>query len=151
MTLSTELTQRTADDLEAWRLKHGLTKLEASMAFGITENNWINLTKPDVLAKPLQDAVIVMHLELFNQHPELVPNNKQPDIKEFYTFLGLKDDPKDREMFAKLIGRSTSSACRLLMHDGTTSKAVSMWIQSLVKLNLSPNKTLLLMKKIAKI
>lgn len=141
--------QLTGEDLEEWRLAHDLTKLEASIAFGMHEYGWIKLTKPEVQSKSLKDSATAMLLELYNEHPELAPVHKNPDIKDFYEFLQLKDSAKDRELFAKLIGRSPSSVCRLLMHDGEPSKPVIVWIQALQKLKLSPKKTLQLMKNIA--
>ncbi len=137
-------------DLERWRLENGLSKPAAADAFGLQKNKWEELTNAEASRKPIADPVVAMTLHLYRENPESAPVRKALDITEFYNFLGLQDSPQDRDLFATLIGRSPPSVYRLLLHDGTPGRPLVRWIEAVLRLKLSPKKTMMLMADAAK-
>jgi hypothetical protein len=136
-------------DLERWRVGNGLTKVMAADAFGLQIAKWEELTHTNQLSNPVKDPVIAMILQLYLQYPEAAPIQQAPDIREFYDFLGLQDTPKDKEVFAALIGRSSPSVYRLLVHDGKPGRPLLKWMDAVRKLKLSPRSSLKIMEAVA--
>jgi hypothetical protein len=136
-------------DLERWRVENGLTTDAAADAFGLQKAKWHELTAPKNAAKPIRDPVVAMLLFLYSEHPEAAPLSPRVDVREFYDFLGLRDVPQDRESFATLIGRSHSSAYRLLLHDGKPGRPLIRWIEAIRRLRVSPKQSLKLMADVA--
>ncbi|RSZ55259.1 antirestriction protein [Massilia atriviolacea] len=135
-------------DLERWRVGNGLTKVMAADAFGLQLAKWEELIGKDQLSEPVNDPVVAMILQLYTEHPESAPIQKALDIKEFYEFLGLQDNPKDKEAFATLIGRSAPSVYRLLVHDGKPGRPLIRWMEAVKKLQLSPRASLKTMESV---
>lgn len=135
-------------DLEHWRRENGLMKVAAADAFGLQKAKWDELTSAENSAQQIEDPVVAMLLHLYRQYPESIQVKLPPDIKEFYNYLGLQDTPQDRDKFAALIGRSSSSVYRILLHNGRPGRPVMRWIQAVRRLKLTPNKTIETMAKI---
>jgi hypothetical protein len=135
-------------DLERWRIGHGLSKVMAADAFGLQLAKWEGLIQKERLAVPIKDPVIAMILRLYIEHPEAAPVQQPLDICEFYDFLGLQDTPKDKEIFATLIGRSRPSVYRLLVHDGKPGRPLVKWMEAVRRMKLSPRASLKLMESL---
>jgi len=136
-------------DLEQWRIRRGLSVVQASDAFGLQKGKWEELTKEPRLSGEIGDPVVAMLLHLYQQYPESAPAKVVFDVKEFYEFLGLKDSPQDRELFASLIGRSPPSVIRLMLHEGTPGRPLIRWMEAVRKLKLTPKQTLKVMVEVA--
>lgn len=136
-------------DLERWRIGNGLSKVIAADAFGLKLSKWEELISKDQLMLPIADPVIAMILQLYITQPDSAPVRKQPDVREFYDFLGLTDTPKDKEAFATLIGRTPSSVYRLLVHNGKPGRPLVRWMEAVQKLQLAPRATRKLMETVA--
>lgn len=136
-------------DLDRWRLKNGLKKTTAADFFGLPWTKWDKLTSPGHADAPLDDPVLAMLLRLYTEKPEAAQLQQAPDIKAFYTFLGFENNPKDKEAFAALTGRSMPSIYRLLDYDGSPGRPLLRWIEAIKRLGLSPAQSLKLMNKIA--
>ena len=132
-------------DLELWRIENGLTKSEASDAFGLQKAKWEELIGPGRAKEALSDPAVAMLLHLYRLHPESAPMATPPDVGQFYSFLGLTDQPQDRETFAVLIGRSPPSVYRLLLHNGKPGRPVVRWIEAIYRLRLTPKQSKMLM------
>ena len=135
-------------DLEVWREENALTKSEASDAFGLQKAKWEELIAPGRTHEPLSDPTVAMLLHLYSLHPESAPLRKPPDVGEFYSFLGLSDEPKDREAFAVLIGRSPPSVYRLLLHEGRPGRPVARWIEAIYRMRLTARQSKTLMTEV---
>lgn len=136
------------EDLERWRIENGLTQIAAAHAFGLPNAKWWQLTRSNP-SEPIVDPILSMLLYIYQKYPASSPVQEPEDIKEFYECLGLKNTVRDRERFAELIGRSTPSVYRLLLHDGKPGKPVLRWMESIRRLKLSPKESLKLMEKVA--
>jgi hypothetical protein len=136
-------------DLERWRLGNGLTKVIAADAFGLQLSKWEELISKDQLSMPISDPVIAMIYQLYIDHPETAPVQKQVDIREFYDFLELTDTPKDKEAFATLIGRTPPSVYRLLVHDGKPGRPLVRWMEAVRKLQMTPRASRKVMERVA--
>ena len=132
-------------DLEKWRTENGLTKSEASDAFGLRIGAWEELVGRDGAQEKIDDPTVAMLLYIYREYPETAPIAAPLNVPEFYEFLGLGDSPADRETFAILIGRSKPSAYRLLTDKGTPGRPVARWIEAVRKLRLAPKTARLLM------
>ncbi len=128
-------------DLERWRVGVGMTRAMAAETFGIPRAKWDELTSVLRSSKPIEDPVVAMLLQLFIAYPESAPVQPPADIKGFYAFLGLSDTPRDRELFATLIGRSQPTVIRLLLHDGKPSRSLMKWVDAIRRLKLSPKRS----------
>jgi hypothetical protein len=135
--------------LERWRTDNRLTKAEAAELFGLQKAKWDFLTHKSRSAELITDPAIAMLFYIYTQYPTSVPVKLDTDIKEFYTFLGLKDTPQDRDKFAILIGRATPSVYRLLSHSGQPSRPVIRWIEAVRRLGMTPKQSQRLMTEIA--
>ncbi len=136
-------------DLERWRLANGLTKATAADAFGLQIVKWDELTDPRNSAQAIADPTVAMLLQLYQTHPESSPVSEAVDMSAFYEFLGLVDNPRDREKFAALIGRSAPSAYRLLLHGGKPGRPLTRLVVAVRKLGLPAEATLSLMTDVA--
>ncbi|MCC7005934.1 MAG: hypothetical protein IT497_04745 [Ottowia sp.] len=134
-------------DLERWRIENGFTQGAAAHAFGLQNAKWWQLTRAKP-GEPIADPVLAMLLYIYRKHPASVPIQSPENIKEFYEYLGLKDTVQDRDKFATLIGRSTPSVYRLLLHDGQPGKPVLRWTEAVLRLKLTPQESLKLMTKV---
>jgi len=132
-------------DLERWRIENGLTKPAAADAFGLQKARWYELTGAKKSAEPLNDPVIAMLLHLYRHYPEVAPVPPPVDVREFYDFLGLRDLPQDKETFSTLMGRSPTSAYRLLIHGGRPGRPLIRWIEAIRRLRLSSKQSLKVM------
>jgi hypothetical protein len=136
-------------DLERWRTSNGLTKAEAADAFGLQKARWDKLTNAEQSLEPLSDPLVAMLLHLYQHVPGAAPVQLPPDVPEFYEFLGFQDNPQDRDTFSTLIGRSPSSAIRLLLHGGTPGRPLIRWIEAVQRLKMSPKQSLRVMFDVA--
>ncbi|MET3132791.1 hypothetical protein AAKU55_003071 [Oxalobacteraceae bacterium GrIS 1.11] len=136
-------------ELEKWRIRRGLTVVMAADAFGLQKGKWEELTAEPQSSSEIADPVVAMLLHLYQQYPEAAPARAVFDVREFYEFLGLKDSPQDREMFASLIGRSPPSVIRLMLHEGTPGRPLVRWLEAVRKLKLTPKQTLKVMTEVA--
>lgn len=136
------------EDLERWRVDNALTGAEAAAAFGLQRTKWEELTSKEKAADKISDPVIAMLLYLYRKNPESSPVKHPPDIKDFYTFLGMQDK-KDLEAFAILIGRSPTTAYRLLLHDGKPGRPLMRWIEAVLRLNLTSKQSVRIMADVA--
>lgn len=137
-------------DLERWRLANGLTKASAADAFGLRLVKWNQLTDTKSAHQQIEDPTVALLLELYTTVPASSPVSQVVDMNEFYSFLGFEDDPRDREMFAALIGRSVPSAYRLLLHGGNPARQLNCLVVALMRLGLTPESTRALMSKVAR-
>jgi len=137
-------------DLERCRVKNGLTKASAADAFGLQVLKWDKLTDPETAHEQIGDPAVALLLALYTSRPESSPVAPAVDMKAFYAFLGFEDNPRDREMFAALIGRSAPSAYRLLLHSGKPGKQLTRLVLALQRLGMSPKATRALMSKMAR-
>ncbi|WP_084267477.1 hypothetical protein [Azohydromonas lata] len=148
--------------LEKWMMDRKLTKAEAAEAFGLQRVKWDELTRDDRKLEPVDDPVVAMLYEVYRQHPKAYPRPVPPDIKEFFLWLGLREDqPQDFTTFAALIGRAPPTAYRLIRppklkkaslqakNKPSPSRSVLRWIEALRRLNLTPRQTLKLMVDVA--
>lgn len=120
----------TGADLEIWRLTYGLTKTDAANAFGLQKLRWSKITSSENATKPITDLTIVMVYLIYNVYPETSPAKKQLETKDFYkNYLKLSDTPGDKELFAKLIGRSVASIYRLF-DDGNAGRPVLQLLEA---------------------
>jgi hypothetical protein len=126
-----------------------LSKASAADFFGLQKAKWDELTSEERRSMPLTDPALAMLLYTYQHHPEASPVEPQPDVKEFYEQLGLRDIPQDRDRFATLIGRSPPSIYRFLLHDGKPGRPVIRWIEAVRRMNLNANKSLRFMSEIA--
>jgi hypothetical protein len=147
--MSQDLPPLRGADLEQWRVRRGLTVVMAADAFGLQKGKWEELTSEPSLSKEIADPVVAMLLHLYQQYPETAPTKSSFDVKEFYEFLGLKDAPQDRELFASLIGRSPPSVIRLMLHQGTPGRPLVRWLEGVKKLKLTSKQTLKVMSEVA--
>ncbi|WP_238446862.1 hypothetical protein [Azohydromonas australica] len=108
-------------------------------------------------AQPLTDPAVAMLLQIYLQYPKSAPKPVDPDIKEFFQWLGFKEDqPQDFAMFAALIGRSPPSVYRHIRphdrnHHSLPGRPVLRWIEAVSRLNLTPRESLKLMAEIVAI
>lgn len=145
-------------DLEGWRCDNKLSKVEAADAFGLQKVKWDELTSEDHASEPLTDPTVAMLLEIYRSYPKSSPIRPQPDIKEFFVWLGLQEDqPQDYTTFAALIGRAPPTVYRhirppkqddLHTNKSKPSRPVLRWIEALCRLNLTPRQTLKLMVEV---
>ncbi|CAG9260974.1 conserved hypothetical protein [Burkholderia diffusa] len=135
-------------DLERWRIKTGLNRAEAADAFGLPKAKFEFITKSENASQQITDPAVAMLYQIYLEHPESSPVSAPPSVKEFFEFLGMEDAPSDREKFAILIGRSTPSAYRLMLHEGTPSRPVVRWIEAIRRLKLTPKQALRVMTEI---
>jgi hypothetical protein len=135
-------------DLERWRIENGLTPNQAAEAFGIQILTWNKMAvkRP---GDPIDDPVIERLLAVYEKHPASAPVERPIDVREFYRFLGFADTPKDRQEFAKLLGRSEASAHRLLVWGGKMGRPLKKWVEAVRRLGLSPEESRKLMRSIA--
>jgi hypothetical protein len=139
-------------DLDKWRLANGLSKGAAAGAFGLQRARWDKLTSPTSKLLPLQDPVLGMLLEIYTRRPECAPRREVEDVQEFYDFLELGDSGEDRATFAKLLGRSKPSICRLLLsktEDKKPGRPVMQWMRAVRETKLKPAQARALMEEIA--
>jgi hypothetical protein len=136
-------------DLERWRLENGLSKALAADAFGLPYAKYEQLISLECRHRAINDPLVAMLLELYSLHPQAAPVEKKPNLIEFYDYLGFKDSRQNREMFVTLIGRSATSAYRLLDHKGAPGSRVLRWIEAIQRMNLNSKKTLKLMVDVA--
>jgi hypothetical protein len=137
-------------DLERWRLANGLTKASAADAFGLQVVKWDKLTDPKAAHLQIADPTVALLLQLYTTRPESSPVAQVVDMNEFYAFLGFDDKPRDREMFAAMIGRSAPSAYRLLLHGGKPGRQLTRLVVALRRLGMSSKSTRALMTKVAR-
>lgn len=128
-------------DLECWRVENDLPKSTAAEMFGLQRARWDIFISDEYRSRPIPDLTVAMLLHLYRAYPESVPKNDGIDIKKFYESLGLTDSSADRDTFAKLIGRSTPSVYRMMLHDSKPSGQVSRLIEAVKRIKLPPNKT----------
>lgn len=134
-------------DLERWRVGRGLTKASAADLFGLQPTKWEKMTCAEHCQELIDDPALALLLYTYENFENALPLI-DPDVKEFYEFLGLRDVPQDKERFATLIGRSTQSVYRFLDHEGKPGRPVVRWIQAVRRLNLKPNKSLRFMAEV---
>lgn len=137
-------------DLERWRLANGLTKASAADAFGLQVVKWDKLTDPKAAHLQIADPAVALLLQLYTTRPESSPVSQVVDMNEFYAFLGFDDKPRDREMFAAMIGRSAPSAYRLLLHGGKPGRQLTRLVVALQRLGMTSKSTRALMTKVAR-
>lgn len=137
-------------DLERWRVINRLTKASAADAFGLQVVKWDKLTDPKVAHQRIADPTVALLLELYNTRPESSPVAQVVDMNGFYSFLGFEDNPRDREMFAALIGRSAPSAYRLLLHGGKPGRQLTRLVVALQRVGIASKSTRALMTKVAR-
>lgn len=129
-------------DLECWRVEHDLSKSTAAEMFGLQRARWDMFISDEYRSRPIPDLTVAMLLHLYRTHPESVPKNDAVDVKKFYyESIGLTDSSVDRGAFAKLIGRSTPSVYRMMLHDAKPSGQVARLIEAVKRIKLPPNKT----------
>ncbi|AKU21222.1 hypothetical protein ACZ75_06750 [Massilia sp. NR 4-1] len=137
-------------DLERWRLTNGLTKASAADAFGLQVAKWDKLTDPKAAHLQLADPALALLLQLYISKPESSPVAEAVDMNEFYAFLGFDDKPRDRELFASMIGRSAPSAYRLLLHGGKPGRQLTRLVVALQRLGMTSKATRALMAKVTR-
>lgn len=147
----------TGADLEAWRVRHGLSKPEAAKAFGIPMSKWYALTDPDLekeinASQTLDDLAVVNLYVLYHCYPRTVPFEKPTDVTDFYHKLGFGEELNDREQFATLIGRSVGTVYRMVNQDqimGSPGRPVQCLIDGVERLDLAHAKKRDVMAEIA--
>lgn len=137
-------------DLERWRLTNRLSQAGAADAFGLQVVKWYRLIDPKTRHLPIADPTVALLLQLYTTRPESAPVAQVADISGFYAFLGFDDNPRDRELFAALIGRSASSAYRLLLHGGKPGRQLTQLVLALRRLGMTSKSTRALMTKVAR-
>lgn len=137
------------DDLECWRIEHNLSKIAAAEMFGLQRARWDVFTSDENRSRPITDNTVAMLLHLYRTYPSSMPVDTTVDIKDFYRSIGLSDSSSDRELFAKLIGRSVPSVYRLMLHDAKPSGQVACLIDAVKRMQLPNRKARELMELIA--
>jgi len=146
-----EIFQRpiTGADLESWRISNGLNKNDAANAFGLQKLRWAALTSSAQMHKPIQDLTIVRTYLIYNLFPETSPGKKRFETRDFYkNYLKLSDTPGDKELFAKLIGRSVASIYRLF-DDGNVGRPVLQLLEAVKNLSTTGEKARNIMLSVA--
>lgn len=136
--------------LERWRMEQHLTHAEGAEAFGLPIARWYATVRGEQAREPLSDHVLALIKSLYTNYPKSAPKQGRPDVREFYDWLGLTSDRKDKEHFAWLIGRQPASVYRLLNDAGKPGRPLIRYIEALYQLGLSPGDTLRVMRQIAK-
>ena len=129
-------------DLERWRLANGLTKASAADALGLQITRWDDYTSETRIALPIPDPAVAILLHLYVKYPAASPVARRLDMREFCETLGLGDSTGDLIRLAALIGRSKSSAHRLLRHNGTPGRPTVRLVDAVQRLHLPKDETL---------
>lgn len=129
-------------DLERWRLTNGLTMASAADALGLQPVRWYEYTSEKLAALPIPDPAVAILLQLYTSFPDSSPVARPLDIREFCEALGLEGNRRDVVRFAALIGRSRSSAHRLLRQNGTPGRPTVRLVDAIRRLDLSKEETM---------
>ena len=129
-------------DLERWRLANVLTKASAADALGLQITRWDDYTSENQMTLPIPDPAVAILLQLYLSYPEASPVARRLDMREFCDALGLGDSTGDLVRLAALIGRSKSSAHRLLRHNGTPGRPTVRLVDAVQRLQLPKDELL---------
>jgi hypothetical protein len=110
----------TRRDLEQLRIRHALSVAGACDILGIQRVLWTELVKTD---EPITDAALAALVRLYQQHPEIVPVARKPDmVKLFDTFCTFfehkfpvgarKDNAVMLRAFSTMFGREHAAGYR---------------------------------------
>lgn len=121
---------------------------EAAAVFGLPIAKWYDLQKPENIKTPLQDVSLALLYSLYSRYPTTAPKSP-PSIPDFYEFLGFKDTREDKTEFARLIGRRSPSAYRLLAEGGQPSRPLIRYIEALQQMGLNGRQTRKVMEEVA--
>ncbi|MEX3917874.1 hypothetical protein AB4Y43_16780 [Paraburkholderia sp. BR10872] len=112
------------DDIEYFRVQHGLTITEACECLGLQRVSWTAmLKKPDSM---IEDNSICQVLEFYRLYPETIPIKRIPDMRAYMESLTLDPTvPKDKITFSLLHGKEKASSYRWL-ESGTSRPSASV-------------------------
>lgn len=135
-------------DLEAWRLRHGLSTTAAYASLGLYKERWIALQKNPTA--PIQDATIGILLALYESHPEVIPFRFSVDFVQYMSDLGYeKTKVSDKKRCAVAIGRNPAAVDRWL--NGTPlSRPVECLIEGIQRLPVSGEEKRELLESLAR-
>src|SRR5260364_267073 len=120
-------------DLEKWRIRHGLTIAAACELLGLPYHKWGALSKTP--AAPIQDAAVCLLLTLYDQYPETLPLQREPDFLSFMRALGYApDQPADRTQCASALGREGVAAYRWFDEINRLSRPVERLMEAIQRL-----------------
>jgi len=124
-----------AFELDEWRVKHGLSISAACELLGLQRAKWAALQKDR--SATIKDNAVCIALELYEQHPEVMPMRRVIDFKQHMIHLGLDpNSPKDRKLFAAVHGRENAASYRLLDGEGGVSKPVERIFEATLRLSV---------------
>ena len=140
------------DDIEAFRIQHGLTIVEACECLGLQRASWTTMLRsPDSM---IEDNSVCAVLEFYSLYPETIPIKRILDMREYMESLSLDPEtPKDKIIFSLAHGKEKASSYRWLQ-GGTSRPSASverlMAAVSRLSGDLPGSERLAILKEVAK-
>lgn len=101
------------DDIEYFRVQHGLTITEACECLGLQRVSWTAMLKNP--GGMIEDNSVCEVLEFYRLYPETIPIKRIPDMRAYMESLGLDPDvPRDKITFSLAHGKEKASSYRWL-------------------------------------
>ncbi len=136
------------NEIEKWRLKHGLTVSAACEQLGLQRAKFTEMrSRPK---DPIEDKAVCQLLCLYDAHPEVMPSMRALDIRSFMEELGFDpENPSDKKEFALIVGREPAAVYRWLAGEGNYSKPVERLMEAYSRLNATGKRKRSLLKDFA--
>lgn len=140
------------DDIEYFRVQHGLTITEACECLGLQRVSWTAMLKNP--GSMIEDNSVCEVLEFYRLYPETIPIKRITDMRAYMESLSLDPDvPKDKITFSLAHGKEKASSYRWLESGSSRpSASVERLMAAVSRLSdeIAGEDRLEILKKIAK-